>query len=95
MARPKQTIVYRTLPAGVLLTFVSNVTMTRPQPYYVLEATGAIPPVASIVGTYDSRRKARRGLVQAQALMGQRAWVVWFNRKTETWYYEFTTFPAV
>lgn len=95
MARPKQTIVYRTLPPGSVATFISTVVQNRPQPYYVVEASAGAITIISLVGTFGSRRKARRSLAQTFAVNGLRSWVLWFNRKVGSWFYELAAIPIV
>jgi L-amino acid N-acyltransferase YncA len=87
------TILYRSLPPGNVASFISTVVQTRPQPYYVVEASAGAITIISIVGTFSSRRKARRTLANTIAANGLRAWVLWYNRKLGSWYYELTTIP--
>lgn len=95
MARPRQTIEYKVIPAGQVLTFLGQVVQRNPQPYLVVTATPGPLIAINLLGAFTARRRARRAGAQNFASTANRFWVCWFNRKILSWYYEFTTVPII
>lgn len=95
MARPRETIQYKLIPPGLVLTFVGSVDQRHTQPYIVVTATPGPLVAINLLGAYLARRRARRAGQQNAASTGNRFWVCWFNRKILSWYYEFTTVPIL